>query len=366
MHQSMVTGCARLHGRAVDSGAEPRMAVAQSLDLSNLYRHPVFRSRSTVESHRELNNAITEHQLRWGRGDVSTALYRRELGRIGVMVLSYGAEVEVTPQPFKDFSLVQMPLSGAAEIECDGIATRVERGEVAVLSPRRSVRLLWQPQCEQLILKVPSELLRQVACLHCGVSHCPSPRPAPSCGLDPVFKLPSEFTPTWQALVQQLLALLPSGSGSGVHPAWLNQFEQTAASFLHTHQPSVLLRDLGRSAKGEDKVLLTGHSPAKLEQLEAYMRSRLYAPISLVDLANAIGVSPRTLHVLCHRHRGVAPMVLLRQLRLDAARRRLLSEPGTSVTDVALAFGFGHLGRFSAYYRERFGELPRDTRLVRH
>lgn len=342
------------------------MAVAHSLDLSNLYRHPVFRSRSTVESHRELNHAITEHQLRWGRGDVSTALYRRELGRIGVMVLSYGAEVEVTPEPFKDFSLVQMPLSGATEIECDGVSLRLERGEVAVLSPRRSVRLLWQPQCEQLILKVPTELLRQVGCLNCGLSHCPTQRSALACGLDPMFKLPAEFAPAWRAMVQQLLALLPAEKGPAVHPAWLNQFEQTTAFFLHTHQPSVLLRDMGRPEVGEDAVMAAGSASAKLEQLEAYMRGRLYAPISLVDLAKAIGVSPRTLHVLCHRHRGVAPMVLLRHLRLEAARRRLLSEPGTSVTDVALEFGFGHLGRFSAYYRERFGELPRDTRLVRH
>lgn len=342
------------------------MAVAHSLDLSSVYRYPVFRSRSTVESHRELNNAITEHQLRWGRGDVSTALYRRELGRLGVMVLSYGAEVEVTPEPFKDFSLVQMPVSGAAEIECDGVSMRVEPGEVAVLSPRQSVRLLWQPQCEQLILKIPSELLRQVACLNCGASHCPSPSVGRSCDLDPIFKLPAEYAPTWGAMVQQLLALLPNEKGMGVHPAWQNQFEQTAAFFLHTHQPSVLLRDMGRAGTSEEGILSRGRASAKLDQLEAYMRSRLYAPISLVDLANAISVSPRTLHVLCHRHRGVAPMMLLRQLRLEAARRRLLSEPGSSVTDVALEFGFGHLGRFSAYYRERFGELPRDTRSVRH
>ena len=342
------------------------MAVAQPLDLSNLYRHPVFRSRSSVEAHHELNQAITEHQLRWGRGDVSTALYRRELGRIGVMVLSYGAEVEVTPEPFKDFSLVQMPLSGAAEIECDGVSLRLERGEVAVLSPRRSVRLLWQPQCEQLILKVPTELLHQAACRNCGVSHCPTQRAAPLCGLEPMYKLSMEFAPTWRAMVQQLLALLPADKGHTVHPAWLNQFEQTTAFFLHTHQPSVLLRDLGHPGVPDEPPSTAGRASAKLDQLEAYMRSRLCAPISLVDLAKAIDVSPRTLHVLCHRHRGVAPMVLLRQLRLEAARRRLLAEPHTRVTDVAWEFGFGHLGRFSAYNRERFGELPRDTRQVCH
>jgi transcriptional regulator GlxA family with amidase domain len=54
-------------------------------------------------------------------------------------------------------------------------------------------------------------------------------------------------------------------------------------------------------------------------------------------------------------------MELLRNLRLDAVRARLLTDASASITDTALAFGFGHLGRFSAYYFSRFGELPRDT-----
>jgi transcriptional regulator GlxA family with amidase domain len=54
-------------------------------------------------------------------------------------------------------------------------------------------------------------------------------------------------------------------------------------------------------------------------------------------------------------------MELLRDTRLDAVRSRLMSQPQTSITSTALTFGFGHLGRFSGYYRTRFGELPRDT-----
>ncbi|NLZ12221.1 MAG: AraC family transcriptional regulator [Alcaligenaceae bacterium] len=54
-------------------------------------------------------------------------------------------------------------------------------------------------------------------------------------------------------------------------------------------------------------------------------------------------------------------MVLLRNMRLDAVRHTLQTSPGANVTTIALDHGFGHLGRFSAYYRERFGELPRDT-----
>ena len=39
----------------------------------------------------------------------------------------------------------------------------------------------------------------------------------------------------------------------------------------------------------------------------------------------------------------------------------LLGAPGTSVTTVALNWGFDHFGRFAANYRQRFGEAPRET-----
>ena len=48
---------------------------------------------------------------------------------------------------------------------------------------------------------------------------------------------------------------------------------------------------------------------------------------------------------------------------LEAARRELMSaeRDQTTVTVVALQYGFYHLGRFAGTYRETFGELPSET-----
>jgi transcriptional regulator GlxA family with amidase domain len=55
-------------------------------------------------------------------------------------------------------------------------------------------------------------------------------------------------------------------------------------------------------------------------------------------------------------------MKFLREQRLLRVHREL-SEPcdSTTVTDVALKWGFCHLGRFSWYYSDQFGEKPSDT-----
>jgi transcriptional regulator GlxA family with amidase domain len=47
---------------------------------------------------------------------------------------------------------------------------------------------------------------------------------------------------------------------------------------------------------------------------------------------------------------------------MERAREMLVAaDPDASVTDVALACGFAHFGRFAGAYRERFGETPSET-----
>jgi transcriptional regulator GlxA family with amidase domain len=99
----------------------------------------------------------------------------------------------------------------------------------------------------------------------------------------------------------------------------------------------------------------------RVEVALSFMKERMSAPLSLADIAAAAGVSVRTLNSLSHRHLGATPMEVLRNLRLDAVRHKLRLNPQASVTETALEAGFGNLGRFAAYYLERFGELPRQT-----
>src|SRR6266545_448797 len=80
------------------------------------------------------------------------------------------------------------------------------------------------------------------------------------------------------------------------------------------------------------------------------------------ELASACGLARRTLQAHFRRFIGAAPLEFLRVTRLAEARRQLLrAEPTASVTSVAMACGFTHLGRFAGWYRERYGESPSST-----
>uniref|UniRef100_UPI003F49336E AraC family transcriptional regulator n=1 Tax=Cupriavidus yeoncheonensis TaxID=1462994 RepID=UPI003F49336E len=333
------------------------MAIESPLDLSKIYRSPVFQTRSARDAQYELSRQIIDHGLRWHRGQIFTSLHRRELQQISLMILQYGVEVEVTPLAFNDFALVQMPLKGSVQVECDGRIVQVGVGEALVVPPRRMVRLLWEPGCEQLIMRLPDSLLIAAENDQHESAHTEHTDRA-TAWVDPAYKMRPELIAQWYALLQQTMGLLPAAGENFLHRDWLAQFERMVAGFIYAHQPSS--GHAGSSGQGLASGSRPGQCP-QLDRVESYIRSRLFAPLSLVDLARAAGVTTRTLNVLCHRHRGVAPMTLVRNIRLDAAHQRLLSGAPTSVTDVALEYGFGHLGRFSSYYRERFGELPKQT-----
>ncbi len=71
----------------------------------------------------------------------------------------------------------------------------------------------------------------------------------------------------------------------------------------------------------------------------------------------------RTLSRAFRSRHGLGVMGFLKRRRLETVRGELLAaEPGsTSVTQVALRYGFAHLGRFSVEYRKLFGERPSET-----
>ena len=93
------------------------------------------------------------------------------------------------------------------------------------------------------------------------------------------------------------------------------------------------------------------------------MRARPAHAWTAAELAAASSTSVRSLQENFRRSLGTSPLQYLRDLRLEEVRKELLAaEPGTAtVTQVAARWGFVHLGRFAAAYRQRFADRPSDT-----
>ncbi len=104
-------------------------------------------------------------------------------------------------------------------------------------------------------------------------------------------------------------------------------------------------------------------TPATLRRALSWIDAHAQQDVTVADIARASYVTPRALQYAFRRHLGTTPLAHLRQVRLHAAHRDLLAaDPATTtVTAIAMRWGFAHPGHFAAHYRNTFRTTPTTT-----
>ena len=141
--------------------------------------------------------------------------------------------------------------------------------------------------------------------------------------------------------------------------------------------PSVL-EDEAQAAAMEEEVMQTVTSlfeeqtPAlpkltKGEKIALQIRDRIYKRLSkkvtIASLAQEYGVSEQTLQNAFKSLFGFTPSKFLRNLKLNHVRRALIkADPQEdAIVHIAKRWGFTHMGHFSRYFTDLFGENPSVT-----
>ena len=109
-------------------------------------------------------------------------------------------------------------------------------------------------------------------------------------------------------------------------------------------------------------------APRYVRQAEEILTAEARDAPLIGDVAARVGVSARTLSEGFRRFRGVSPRAFLAAQRLDGLRADIRgAPPERTLTQIATDWGYVNLGALAGKYRERFGELPSQTRAaVRH
>jgi AraC-like DNA-binding protein len=86
-------------------------------------------------------------------------------------------------------------------------------------------------------------------------------------------------------------------------------------------------------------------------------------PLYVPEICRAIGIAERTLRKCCQEYLGTSPKHYLLTRRMQLARRdlRRADNDATTVTQIALRYGFWQFGYFAGAYKSLFGELPSTT-----
>ena len=96
----------------------------------------------------------------------------------------------------------------------------------------------------------------------------------------------------------------------------------------------------------------------------AFIEENAERPLTVVEIAEAVGASPRALQAAFARSLGITPMAHLRRVRLARAHGDLMAGNrgnGDTVAAIAARWGFVNPGRFTGLYVEAYKRLPSQT-----
>jgi AraC-like DNA-binding protein len=300
-----------------------------------------FESNDLDDTCERITTILQPHRLVPGKraGPIRSHMDFLQLSGFGFCTLKYGSEMDVEVTGLSDYHVLIFCLSGGGAITTHNSEIRINQRYGFAGNAGQSFRANFSSDCEQFIVRIDRQALQA----HTGALEFCS---RPDVDLDRPAIAP------WVRILQALLAERTTLDLARKNSHIAADYEQLLLSlFLESHP-----------AKWSETDRRHGIAPATVRKAESFIHDNLTMPVTLQDIARAAGVPPRTLLDNFKRFRDVSPIRYLREARLDRAQTLLLTEGmERNVGAIAVACGFGHLGRFAQEYCERFGESPSQS-----
>jgi AraC-like DNA-binding protein len=262
-------------------------------------------------------------------------LIHRRLRRVELTVIEYGGEVAVDAGRMGRCYLVQIPLQGSYTVLSDERPLQVNTRWAHVVYPGMPLDMAWSGDCRLLVLRLEEAMIGE-----CRTRLFPG-----------LISLDAEPNRSLARIIDYvtLEATLGNLFTSTPHVAAYAE-NLILAGLMSTFQSSQLSADQDAA-------------PVYVRRARRFILERLAENLTVTQIARAASASKRTLFEGFQRTHGMGPLAWMRAQRLDRARSDLLAAQAgeVRVTDVALRWGFPHIGRFSIAYRQCFGETPTAT-----
>lgn len=274
-----------------------------------------------------------------------TEILHGRLDTIGLTAVSLGGSAQVRVSAGKGISLLQIPLrDGFAATYGRGETRHFLRGDAAqIVASDATILLDFQPGTRMLIVDLRQQQLEAVggATLFSRIARERPSVPLTTANAGRMLRL-AEFL---------LAEIEMQQAGTQPDPAVEAAMEQALIGVIGT----MLDQEQAEPCHAVDRF-----APALLRRAESFMGAHLDMDLSPVNIAEAAGVSTRSLHRAFRSHRGTTPLAVLKAMRLDRARAEITAGRigSDGLTGLALRCGFSHMGLFASAYRQRFGTLP--------
>lgn len=311
-----------------------------SLDIASLDEAADLYSRMVAPVH--LHGMPSKERFAW-------RVNHLELGPLTLVANETTSSVWADCEGVDDAYLMSVPLGDdAAETSVGQVVTPLVRGRSGVIvSPRQRSKVVVRSGSRTLQLSVPRRTVLDAMTTLTGRE----PR-------DVTFHTRLALDVPEVASFTRMLARV-------VKEADLEQPGFTAPGAAERWAEALIFRLLLCQPHGEAALFAVtsqAAQPRYVRRAAEYLDAHLDRDVTMAELTQVTGVSARSLQSGFQKAHGCSPLTFARVRRLERARVLFLTHDGAlTVSEVAQRVGIAHLGRFSGYYRQQFGESPTTT-----
>lgn len=296
---------------------------------------PVLESAAFDQWEAVVGSTLGEHRSRLLGG--SAQAFRSRIacataGSLQLLHINGQGAIELDRAQGDQAGVLWLPCQGWSEERINGQVVLAEPGQALLIRPGDELLGRTSQRNEGLSILIPAQHLQ------------PGPPALIGCG---------SHDQTLLVAVWQLVEVAASGTRGGA---------LASAAFIDALQ---CWQAYWRNRlNGQRERITAGRRRESIDAAQQWMQQHLGEAFEVVQVANAVGVSVRTLQYACLQELGQTPMALAKRLRLRSLRRALLN-PELALCSIAeLMEGQGLLacGSTAADYRRYCGESPRETR----
>lgn len=310
-----------------------------------------FRTNDREYAETETAKLLSPHRLRVSNAadELDTALSWASLGAVSVCLFDSRSSVSIDRPPQPGHMAVVMPLSGHVLVrhQKQEFIARPHHAQAAV-SWGDSLHMELSANCAVLVMRVEitalTEALRNLA------PEAEGPLRFESAVSDP------RSCQAISGTIAMLSSVLDSFGSVDAIPAQL-------CRQLREHALNTVLLTVPHNHSVH---IFRPHRPSRgaVRQAVDLIENEIMGELTISDIAKRVGLGVRALELGFQREMDCTPKAFMLARRMERAHQELEdSDPrsGSTVTGIAMRWGFAHTGRFAMAYRRKYGLAPSQT-----
>jgi AraC-like DNA-binding protein len=261
--------------------------------------------------------------------------------------MHYTIHTDMLAEPERDLN-IDLVLAGRLSLHDQGRHSAATRGGVLLLPPDRALSAEFDG-LNVLTVHLPRHLIDDVAVAATGID------PA-HLRFDGAAPIGSATHQQWQQALTYIQRGILDDPATASNPLLLQQAERLLAT--------IVLTGWANTSQHTRPIPRPYVPPAVVRRAMNYIQENAHRPVTIAQIAEAAGVSPRALQQAFRRHHDTTPTAYARRIRLEHAHHDLLAgdlQTGDTVGAIAARWGFANTSRFSTDYSAHYGQSPGHT-----